>query len=44
MKGLAPHPVTRWVIGILVGLFFAIPMVATLLYTLRDGDGYSLVH
>lgn len=44
MKGIAPSPVTRWVIGIVVGVLFAIPLVSTFLYTLTDGDGYSLVH
>lgn len=44
MKGLAPHPATRWIIGILVGFLFALPLVSTLLFTLQDGDGYSLVH
>lgn len=44
MTGLAPRPLTRWVIGILVGLFFALPLVATLLFTLRDGEGYSLTN
>jgi len=44
MNRLAPSRATRWIIGILVGAFFAIPMASTLLYTLRDGDGFSLVH
>jgi putative spermidine/putrescine transport system permease protein len=44
VKGLAPSAVTRWTIGIVVGIFFAVPLVATFLYTLRDGDGFSLVH
>ncbi|WP_029149708.1 ABC transporter permease [Microbacterium indicum] len=38
---LAPSRAVRWVIGVVVGLFFLVPLVATLLYTLRDGDGYS---
>ncbi|MCT9003244.1 ABC transporter permease [Microbacterium memoriense] len=42
MKGIAPSRATRWVIGLSVGIVFAIPLVATLLYTFRDGDGYSL--
>ncbi|MGX1696552.1 ABC transporter permease [Microbacterium keratanolyticum] len=42
---LSPRPVTRWIIGILVGLFFAIPLTMTLLYTLRDGEGgLTMVH
>ncbi|MGN6271490.1 MAG: ABC transporter permease [Protaetiibacter sp.] len=44
MNGLAPSRTTRWVIALLVGAFFAIPMGSTLLYTLRDGDGLSLTH
>lgn len=36
-----PSRVTRWVIGLLVGAAFLLPLAATLLYTLRDGDGYS---
>ena len=39
MNRLAPSPVTRWVIGILVGAFFAIPLISTFLYTLRQTDG-----
>jgi len=44
MNGFAPSRTSRWVIGILVGAFFAIPLLSTLLYTLRDEDGFSLVH
>ena len=44
MKGLAPGRLTRWIIGIVVGALFALPLVATFLYTLRDGDGYSFTH
>jgi putative spermidine/putrescine transport system permease protein len=44
MKGLAPSPVTRWVIGIVVGVLFAIPLVSTFVFTLKDGDGYSLAN
>lgn len=39
MNTLAPSRLTRWIIGILVGLFFAVPLVSTFLYTLRDRDG-----
>lgn len=39
MNRLAPSRATRWVIGIVVGLFFALPLVSTFLYTLRDLDG-----
>lgn len=44
MNRLAPHPVVRWVIGIVLGIAFALPLVSTLLFTLKDGDGSSLVH
>ncbi|QEO09567.1 ABC transporter permease [Protaetiibacter larvae] len=44
MNGLAPSRLTRWIIGIVVGAFFAIPLLSTFLYTLRDDDGFSLVH
>lgn len=44
VNGLAPRPLTRWVIGILVGFLFALPLLSTFLFTLDDGDGYSLVH
>ncbi|PRB07775.1 ABC transporter permease [Microbacterium sp. MYb72] len=39
MNRLGPSPLTRWIIGILVGAFFAIPLFSTLLYTLRDPKG-----
>lgn len=40
---LSPAPVTRWVIGLVVGLVFAVPFIATLLFTLTGPDGgYSL--
>ncbi|HWS51776.1 MAG TPA: ABC transporter permease subunit [Microbacterium sp.] len=39
MMRLGPSLATRWVIGILVGTFFAVPLVSTLLYTLRDPSG-----
>ncbi|MBA3020280.1 MAG: ABC transporter permease subunit [Actinobacteria bacterium] len=41
---IAPSRATRAVIGVTVGLVFAVPMVSTFLYTLRDGTGYSLVN
>jgi len=44
MNRLAPSRAVRWIIAIVVGAFFAIPMLSTLLYTFRDGDGFSLVH
>lgn len=43
MNPLAPSRPTRWIIGILVGAFFAIPLLATFLYTVKMPDGsYSL--
>ncbi|KJQ53773.1 ABC transporter permease [Microbacterium sp. SA39] len=45
MNRLGPSLATRWIIGILVGAFFAIPLLSTLLFTLRDpAGGFSLVH
>jgi putative spermidine/putrescine transport system permease protein len=42
--GFAPHPATRWVIGILIVGLFAVPIVSMIEYTLRDADAHSLVH
>ncbi|MGW9627915.1 ABC transporter permease [Microbacterium sp. NPDC055521] len=39
MNRIAPSSATRWIIAILIGAFFAIPLVATFFYTLRDGEG-----
>ena len=39
MNRLAPHPATRAVIAVAVGVFFAIPLVSTLLYTVKMPDG-----
>jgi putative spermidine/putrescine transport system permease protein len=36
---LAPSRLTRWIIGVLVGAFFATPLISTFLYTLRDPEG-----
>lgn len=44
MKGLTPSPLTRAIIGVVVGLLFALPLVSTFLFTLKDGDGYSLAN
>jgi putative spermidine/putrescine transport system permease protein len=44
MNLLAPSRLARWVIGVLVGLVFIVPLASTLLYTLHDSEGYSLVH
>ncbi|MBZ4487839.1 ABC transporter permease subunit [Microbacterium sp. cx-55] len=44
MNTIAPRALTRWIIGILVGVFFALPLLATFLFTLRDGDGYSFAN
>lgn len=39
MTRLGPSRVTRTVIALVIGAFFAIPLVSTLLYTLRMPDG-----
>lgn len=39
MNRLGPSLATRWIIGIVVGAFFAIPLLSTLLFTLRDPAG-----
>jgi putative spermidine/putrescine transport system permease protein len=39
MNKLTPSRATRWIIGILIGAFFAIPLISTFLYTLRAPDG-----
>lgn len=39
-----PHPATRTVIGVIVGSFVLLPLLAALEFTLRDGEGHSLVH
>jgi putative spermidine/putrescine transport system permease protein len=39
MNRLGPSRVTRWVIAIVVGVFFAVPLVSTFLFTLRDPEG-----
>lgn len=39
MNRLGPSRVTRWVIALVVGAFFAVPLVSTLLFTLRDPEG-----
>ncbi len=46
MNGIAPSPLTRWIIGVVVGVLFAIPLVSTLLFTLSDPqtDGYTFAH
>ncbi|MEV8263800.1 ABC transporter permease subunit [Microbacterium sp. NPDC077057] len=44
MNGLAPSRATRAVIGIVVGAFFAVPLVSTFLFTLRGTDGLSFAH
>jgi len=43
---LGPSPATRWIVGVLVGLFFAVPLLSTLLFTLRDNatGGLTLAH
>lgn len=42
VRGIAPSPATRWIIGILLGAAFAIPLLSTLLFTLATPDGYTL--
>jgi putative spermidine/putrescine transport system permease protein len=44
VNSLAPSPAVRWAIGIVVGLVFAVPFVATLLFTLSTPGpgGYTL--
>ncbi|WP_295010471.1 ABC transporter permease [uncultured Microbacterium sp.] len=45
MNRLAPSRATRWIVGVLVGLFFLVPLVATLAYTFRAEDGgFTLAH
>ena len=46
MNGLAPSRLTRWIIGLVIGILFAIPLLSTLLFTLRDREsgGYSLAN
>lgn len=41
MKAIAPSRATRWVIAVLVGIPFAVPLIATFLFTLRTPEGYS---
>lgn len=43
-SSILPSRAARIVIALVVGAFFAIPLLATLEYTFRDGDGHSLVH
>ena len=38
MSGIAPSRTTRWIIGVVVGVAFAIPLVSTFLYTLRNNS------
>ncbi|GAB2843809.1 ABC transporter permease [Microbacterium insulae] len=39
MNGIAPRTGTRWVIGIVVGAFFALPLVCTFLFTISSREG-----
>lgn len=39
-----PSRLARTLIGVGVGAFFVIPLLATLEFTFRDGQGHSLVH
>ena len=46
MNRLGPSAATRWIIGIVVGLFFLIPLAATLAYTFRapDTGAFTVAH
>ncbi len=47
MTPLAPPPVARWIIGVVVVVVFALPFVATVLFTLAPlpgGSGLSTTH
>lgn len=46
MNRLGPSAPTRWIIGVLVGLFFLIPLACLTLFTFRrtDRSGYTLDH
>lgn len=41
---LGPSRTTRWIIGVVVGVLFALPLVSTFVFTLRSEDGYSFAH
>lgn len=41
---LAPRTATRWIIGLLVGILFAIPLLSTLAFTLSSPEGFTLAH
>lgn len=45
-RGFGPSRATRWIIGLVVGILFAIPLLSTLLFTLQDRatGGYSLAN
>ncbi len=43
-SSLAPRTATRWVIGLIVGFLFAIPLVSTLMFTFSSRDGFTLAH
>ena len=38
MNGIGPSRATRWIIGLIVGALFAIPLVSTFVFTLRDRE------
>lgn len=46
MNGIGPSRATRWIIGLIVGALFAIPLVSTFVFTLRDREtgGYSFAN
>jgi len=43
---LGASAATRWIVGVLVGLFFLVPLVSTLLFTFSDNatGGFTLAH
>ncbi|GAB2456962.1 ABC transporter permease [Xylanimonas ulmi] len=43
-RGLGPGPATRTAIALVVGAVFLVPIASMVEFTLRDGDGHSLVH
>jgi putative spermidine/putrescine transport system permease protein len=46
VNGLAAPRAARWIIGIVVGLFFVVPLACLVLFTFRSPDqkGYTLAH
>lgn len=44
--GIEPSRGARWLIGSVIGILFAIPLLSTVMYTFRDGDsgGLTVAH